>query len=523
MGKLVLNSICSTTDDNYADRNDVEVLVINSKKDCFREIGQRSFIRCTQLRSVNMSAAKNLEIIKTSAFAFCSALRSVSLPKSLYAICEEAFLECIKLEKVVFPKDSQLSIFGQKCFMSCISLRSLYIPPKVTEISVCAFSNTTSLASIKSDSPKFIVINGVLYTDNIKAIVIYPTACKNTSYVLPEGITEIFQYTFANSLFKTFTFNHEIDSISCGAFINSSVDRVVISTNTHVTIGNYSFTNSNNLVFVDLRATKVTHIYEYAFAFCRKLKEILLPKEITSIQASAFRECFSLKIFDVLDNCQLELIYDEAFMGSGLKNFHISEKLNFIGTSAFANSLITNITVSPHNQYYIFENKTLYGESGRSITFFIGWRQKVFTSTRKVVLLRTRCFFGAVNLEEIILPDTVEYIMNDAISCTSIKVMIIPSSVKQLGERCLAFNRFLKYVEISQKIIPKSCLEGCVNLRCINIPDVQFIRGDAFKGCNKVECVYANQKLVSQCKKFFPSRVFNNKVCCFHNNPITIV
>lgn len=524
MGKFILNGICSTRDEEYANRLDIEELEINSEKDCFKYIGQRSFFRCTQIKSVNLSAAKSLENIGTGAFAFCSSLKNLILPKSLYLIGQEAFLECVSLEEIVLPNESQLYHFGEKCFMSCISLRSLYIPPRVTEICVFAFSLTSSLVSIKSDSPNFIVINDVLYTEDMKTLMQYPAACKNTSFVIPESVITISHYAFANSRFKTITFNTEIQNIYDNSFSNTSIKRAVISTNSCLLIGNRAFESAEQLEFVNLRGCgEVSIICEESFAFCHKLKEIRLPKKIKSIGGRCFKDCFSLKNFNVNDNCQLESIYNEAFMGSGLKNFHISEKLTFIGTSAFMESLISNITVSPKNQYYIFEDNTLYGESGRSITLFIGWKQKIFKPMKKVVLLRACCLYGATSLEEIILPDSVEIIMNDAISHTSVKKIVIPSSVKQLGERCLAFNRFLEYVEISQKIIPKNCLEGCIKLRYLNINGVQLIRGDAFRDCDKIECVYANPKLWSQLKKFFPSRVFSNKVCSVHDNPITIV
>ena len=76
------------------------------------------------------------------AFFGCSALRTVSLPKSLRIIREEAFGES-GLEKVRIPEETER--ICEKAFFSCQELKSIDVPGKNTIIETDAFGDCPKL------------------------------------------------------------------------------------------------------------------------------------------------------------------------------------------------------------------------------------------------------------------------------------------------------------------------------------------------------------------------------------------
>lgn len=136
-------------------------------------IGERSFERCTNLKSVvfkgSVEAGKEPAYIENRAFMDCTALEDLSLPRGLEQIGESAFEGCSKLTKAdipdsviamgdfAFSKCENLSEIklskGLKtitcsCFSDCSSLKSIEIPENVTSIESEAFAWCTALEEI---------------------------------------------------------------------------------------------------------------------------------------------------------------------------------------------------------------------------------------------------------------------------------------------------------------------------------------------------------------------------------------
>lgn len=168
------------------------------------------------------------------------------------------------------------------------------------------------------------------------------------------------------------------------------------------TIGDRSFASCQNLATVNI-ANGVESIGEYAFEGCTSLKSIELPESIeklddscfrrTSLAAfvcppnlktigvACFRECSELQ--RVVFNDNLRSIDDHAFQMCNLKELDLPENLTKIGLFAFGNNPLKTVTIP---------------QGVASI----------------------RCFPYCAELEEIILPDSLETVDN-FIGCSNLR------------------------------------------------------------------------------------------------------
>ena len=109
------------------------------------QIGENAFWGCTAITSVTLP--KTLAIIEASAFAGCSALETVNTPQPLSEIGDYAFDGCRSLK--AFSLDASISALGKGCFRGCTSLKTMKFPTSFTEIPDEAFFGCASFEEIR--------------------------------------------------------------------------------------------------------------------------------------------------------------------------------------------------------------------------------------------------------------------------------------------------------------------------------------------------------------------------------------
>lgn len=93
-----------------------------------------AFVGCTNLQTVNLG--KNIRI-GDLAFAFCTSLKSVVIPKGCNQLGIGVFAGCSSLESVSFPEG--LTIIDEQCFIDCIKLSQVHLPSTIKYIGSQAF------------------------------------------------------------------------------------------------------------------------------------------------------------------------------------------------------------------------------------------------------------------------------------------------------------------------------------------------------------------------------------------------
>ena len=278
-------------------------------------IGNEAFKWCERL--TNVTIPDSITSIGNSAFYDCSSLTSVTIPDSVTSIGEWAFYGCSSLTSVTIPHG--VTSIGGAAFWGCSSLTSVTIPDSVTSIGDCAFYGCISLTSVTigngvtsiSDSfsgcvslKSFTVSesnsaysskDGVLFNKNKTKLVAYPAGKTNTSYTIPNSVSEIKEWAFSDcSDLTNVTIPNSVSKISYGTFYGcSSLTSVTIPTSVK-SIDDYAFEFCSSLTSVTI-PNSVTSIGEWAFSDCSSLTSITIPNSVSKISYGTFECCENLK------------------------------------------------------------------------------------------------------------------------------------------------------------------------------------------------------------------------------------
>lgn len=301
--------------------------------------------------------------IHGSAFRYCINLETVYLPEGIEEISQYSFRDCQKLKTINIPYSAKtIDYFA---FMDCKSLESIVIPNNETSVHLSAFSGCHSLtiyANSDSTLGKIAKGNGfhficISHPQIITDEAIPPTCTqdgktegthcpvcnykveqetiKATGHSWDEGIITL-EPTLTTEGEKLFTCKTcktiETEKIAklplpqTGNTIIHSDDsyKVTKSGTTDGTV-QYSATKKSkttitipDTVTIDGITYKVTAVSKNAFKNNKKLKKVIIGKNVTKIEANAFSGCKNLKTITV-KSTKLKSVGKNAFKGINAK------------------------------------------------------------------------------------------------------------------------------------------------------------------------------------------------------------
>ena len=225
-------------------------------------ISNSAFYYCTALTSVTIP--NSVTSIGNSAFDYCSGLTSVNIPNSVTTIGSNAFSSCSGLTSITIP--NAVTTIGYSAFFGCSGLTSVNIGNSVTSIGSSAFYGCTGLTSITVESGNSTFDS----RDNCNAIIETASntlvfGCKNTT--IPNSIT----------------------SIGSGAFSGCNGLASITIPNSVTSIGSSAFSGCSGLTSINI-PNSVTTIGDFAFHNCSNLKSFEFPESFTSIGLGAFHD-----------------------------------------------------------------------------------------------------------------------------------------------------------------------------------------------------------------------------------------
>lgn len=226
-------------------------------------ISNRAFSRSENLKSI---APFSINVIYNGAFEYCVNLKSIKFSASSSYGSE--FYGCTGLTKA-----EVLGYCGavNNMFFGCTNLVSVDISASAFNIEASAFRGCSSLKSINLsyDGGRYTSVDGVIYDKNMTKIIAYPAGKTNSSFSIPDTVTEIMDNAFYNS---------------------------------------------SNLNFIDL-PERLTSIGELAFYGCTSLNSIYMNQNISKIGRKAFSDCTSLSDVKFLGIREPEVIESGVFAG----------------------------------------------------------------------------------------------------------------------------------------------------------------------------------------------------------------
>ena len=388
----------------------------------------------TLITSINLP--ETIESITKHAFECNENLTQINIPSKVTTIPFDCFRGCYSLEYIEIP-DTVNKIEGG-AFRYCYALKSISLPESVTEIAEETFQICRSLESIDMPGVRKIGYRGFSHC--------YKLAITE----LPDCLTEIGDWAFANCTFE----------------------------------------------YLDL--TNVTHIGEYAFYFCRSLKEVILNDTIEKLESGVFFSCRKLEKIVLPSN--LVHISKDCFCDTGFKSITFNEGLKTIDRRAFDSCEKLSEVIFPESLEYIWNIAFSDCDSLESITIPVNLKVLGFESFAGCDKLTTIYFnavdcrvcdenkyndkgyiprnwalaspFNRTNITNIIFGNTITSINSDSGTNgtfeghNTLELIAIPDSIEEIGD---------------------AAFKNCSNLETAVISDsVTEIADDAFEGCNKL-------------------------------------
>ena len=179
-----------------------------------------------------------------------------------------------------------------------------------------------------------------------------------TSVSLPEGLTDIRDYVFANCEYlESITLPSGLTSIESSAFMNCRALKEITLPGSLTTLGERTFYNCEQLESIKL-PEGITTLRNDVFAHCNHLQSVTLPSTLTTLGDDVFRHCSRLESITLPDG--LTSIGNNAFSGCDrLESITLPEGVTSIGSSAFEHCGFESITL-PEGittlEYGVFSN-----------------------------------------------------------------------------------------------------------------------------------------------------------------------
>lgn len=331
-------------------------------------INTAAFYECKALTDVSLP--KSLTAIGWSAFCGCSALTEITIPDNVTELDNYAFFECTELKSVTIPESvSKINSFA---FCLCSGLTEVTIPKSVTSLYYTAFMECDNLESIEvsADNPSYASVDGVLFNKDKTQIITCP-AGKKGEYAMPESVMYIGQF----------------------AFYESALARVIIP-------------DSVKEIGID------------AFAHCRALTEITIPKSVTFILGNEFR----------------------------------------------CSQLLTEINVDADNPKYTSEDGVMFNKNKTQLIAYPSGKAGAYTIGDGVKSVGTFAFYECGQVTEITIPDSVEEIGFAAfLGCTELTKVVMGKGLTKISDSAFEDCSALKsvYIPGSVELIEKEAFAEC--------------------------------------------------------------
>ncbi len=219
---------------------------------------------------------------------------------------------------------------GDFLFNEQSSIETVTIPDNICHIGASAFYGTSITEFIVSDShTMYKAIDGVLFSKDGIAIVAYPPKKKDTSYVVPDGVEEIYHGCFAsNTYVEDITLPEGLIYVDSWAFAYTPVQKLEMP-------------------------ETVQGLEPYACAYMTRLTDFETPENLAYIGSGAFAGCSNL--VNVTLNEGLISISQGAFAGTAVRSIVIPTTVTEIGYCALGYD--TNLKTS-------YNTLVIYGTTG---------------------------------------------------------------------------------------------------------------------------------------------------------------
>ena len=297
--------------------------------------------------------------IADGAFRYNKTLQSVTIPEGVLKIGAYAFWDCCELTDLNIP--STVKYIGKNAFVFC-NIKNI---------------------SLDSKNKDFALLNGILYTHDLKYLVF-----------CPQQITGEIKLP------------NETEHIGEAAFWRCAEIEKVVFPKSLKSIGRSAFSECYKLNDINL-PDSLQYIGRFAFSNCLGITKMVIPYSVDELEENAFSYCINMESIDI---------------GSGIKEikawtFEYCEKLNSVNLPYG----IEKIGYLAFYQTALLENEENYDDQG---LLYIGKylikaknnETGIYDVPDGIELIAMDCFEDCYDVQNIILPGSLKYINDSALS-----------------------------------------------------------------------------------------------------------
>ena len=351
---------------NEQESNDMDYIFSgNNNATLIKYKGKESHVEIPSTVTHN-GTSYSVEKIKEGAFAGCTDIISITIPKSVESILGKAFTGCSNLEAfhVVEENTAYCAVDGVLfkkiqgepatlvAYPANKASTSYTIPESVTYIFGDAFQSSPNLQSITiaNGNQYYSAEDGVLFDiqNSKKELFKYPEGNTASTYKIPGGVTAVINNAFFNCT--------NLKNITISAAMTGPIESEAFSGSTKLTEfkvedGNAAYSAEDGVLFNEDK----TKLFLYPKG---KDGAYIIPESVKTIEAKAFQNCSSLTSITIPQSVTAIGDYSDigAFSGcTGLTNvtFDAGSALQSIARGTFENcSSLTSIII-PQNVYKI--------------------------------------------------------------------------------------------------------------------------------------------------------------------------
>ncbi|MDD6988234.1 leucine-rich repeat protein [Ruminococcus sp.] len=481
---------------------------------------------CTNLKSITIPP--NVTEISSQAFEDCINLTEIKIPDGVDVIENYTFYNCINLKTVTIPNSVQR--IGAYSFYGCNSLETIELPEGVKTIESCAFRECSNLKKVfipstteniedgnfQSKNLESITVNvnnlcyttedGILFNKDKTNLILYPAKKSNDTYTIPNYVTSISDYAFA-----------DCENLTCVVFNNNVSE-----------IPNYAFQDCKQLNKVIL-SDSVSNIGCCAFYGCAKLNDINLTQNILKIDDGAFSGCRSLTNMEIPDSViEMGCIFTECIslenltIGNGittvgnifsggydyyLKNISIGKNVSYIDNEIWVNNFseLENIVINSENKNFFDVNGIPFSnETNEMLIYPLKNKTEILNIPEGIV---TICDIHSTTLKTLNIPSTVTEI-GEIDSNVLENINVSEENPAFYSINGILFSKktnelliYPKYNETESLIIPEGIIKTCdinsTTLKILNIPSTLTELGKIY--CDSLENITVNEQNKNYC------------------------
>lgn len=485
------NNATKSTEDNTLDGG---FNSLNSLKEVYMPVNLKviegnAFSQCESLEKVHWGTDSQLEVIGMGLsqdlwynvtlegpFSYCTALKSIDIPKNVMTIKTSAFYGSA-IEKVNFAEDAVIDILEPTeyyvtnslggiqpvtggMFQGCNNLETIDIPESVLMISDFAFKGSGIKRLEIPETVKFISAEGLFYGCSNLEYVSVPSALKTIPAQMFYGCSNLTDFDFAGG---------------------------------YTSIGKNAFYGCSSLKTINLEGVK--EIGNSAF-YNTGLVSVKIPDGMTEIPHRLFEGCTYLK---EIDFNQAEVLGNRAFAYCALESVTLADPIKEDNGAFELCESLKEIVITTQNIKFDYDftipaiEKIVIGKDVLSVTSTYyqvlpsDFNNFVFEEGSR---LEEFGLCSGLNITTIELPESVrrlsDYAFENCKNLTDIDDLL--KGIEEIGDFAFAGSgvRSVNFPE-GLLIIGESAFSGCEELRSFSMPStLTNIGSRAFSDCKRL-------------------------------------